>query len=292
MNMLSKLQYLFLPNERNNQKAKALHSSSLFILLFLIVGFQSILSFVIRAKPGVLGFASNVKIEDLLSFTNKQRQKNGLKPLKLNNSLIDAATQKAALMFNFNCWAHNCNGQTPWYFFKNAGYDYLFAGENLARDFGDSQSVVKAWMDSPTHRENILNQKYEEIGFAVVDGILDGEETTLVVQMFGAQAKQPAIASGKSETFSYNPQVKMAEKTAEILLSTSETESKPIISSFILTKSFSLFLVVILIIILSLDTALIYYRQTVRISSKSFIHMSFFIIIFISILLFYQGQIL
>ena len=278
--MLSKLQYLFLPNERNNQKAKALHSSSLLILLFLIVGFQSILSFVIRVKPGVLGFASNITIEDLLSFTNKQRQEHGLKPLKLNNLLTDAATQKASLMFNFDCWSHSCNGQTPWYFFKNAGYDYLFAGENLARDFGDSQSVVKAWMDSPTHRDNILNNKYEEIGFAVIDGILNGEETTLVVQMFGTQGKAPAIASGEKETVSYHPQIMMA------------TQSKPIISSFTLTKGFSLVLIAILAIILSLDAALVYRRQTVRVSGKSFIHLSFFIIILISILLFYQGQIL
>jgi len=280
MNILSRLQYLFLPQERNNQKAKTIHSTSLIILLFLIVGFQSILSFVIRVKPGVLGFASNITIEDLLSFTNKQRQEYGLKPLKLNNLLTDAAGQKAALMFNFNCWSHNCNGQTPWYFFKNVGYDYLFAGENLARDFGDSELAVKAWMDSPNHKDNILNSKYEEIGFAVVDGILDGEETTLVVQMFGAQAGQPAIASGEKETAIQRPQVMMA------------VESKPIVSTFTLTKGFSLVLIAILIIVFSLDVILIYRKQTVRVSSKSFIHLSFFIIIFISVLLFYQGRIL
>jgi len=281
--MIAKLQYLFLPQERNNQKAQTLHLSSLFVLLFLMVVFQSGLSLITRLKPGVLGFASNINIEKLLELTNQQREKQGLQTLKLNDSLNEAARQKASAMFTFGCWSHNCNGKTPWSFFKNVEYHYLYAGENLARDFSNSESVVNAWMESPTHRENILNGKYKDIGFAVVDGILNGEETTLVVQMFGTPEGKPQISSAREKIALPQPQVMMAGV---------RSGSKPIISSFMLTKGFSLLLVAFLVIIFTLDSILIYHKQIVRISGKSFIHLSFFIIILISILLSYQGQIL
>ena len=62
-----------------------------------------------------------------------------------------------------NYWAHNApDGASPWSFFKNVGYRYLYAGENLARDFGDSASVVNAWMNSPTHRDNLLSGRYRK----------------------------------------------------------------------------------------------------------------------------------
>ena len=44
---------------------------------------------------------------------------------------------------------------------------------------------MTAWMNSPTHRDNVLRKDFTEVGFAVVDGTLGGEQTTLVVQMFG-----------------------------------------------------------------------------------------------------------
>ncbi len=67
----------------------------------------------------------------------------------------------------------------------SSGYQYEFAGENLAKNFIFSQAVVDAWMASPSHRENILRNDYTEVGYAIVNGVLNGEETTLVVQMFG-----------------------------------------------------------------------------------------------------------
>jgi hypothetical protein len=283
--MLGKLQFLFLPYERNNQKAKVLHLPSLIVLLFLIVIFQSSLSLVSRLKPGVLGFASNISIERLLELTNEQRREHGLVSLELNPSLNEAARQKATAMFISDCWSHNCNGKTPWWFFKNVGYQYLYAGENLARDFGESDSVVEAWMESPTHKDNILGSHYREIGFAVVDGILNGEETTLVVQLFGSREGTPAIASGEQKTAA---QIMQVEGVAEEL----KLKTKPVLSSFALTKTFSLGLIAFLLIIFALDAVLIYQRRIVRISGKSFIHLSFFIIILVSILLSYQGQIL
>jgi hypothetical protein len=286
--MLKKLRHLFIPHQSNNQKAKVLHHSSLFIILFLVVGFQSGLTLVTRISPGVLGFASNIDIDNLLKDTNQQRLERGINPVKLDEKLSEAAQQKAATMFNFNCWAHNCNNKTPWWFFENVGYNYLYAGENLARDFNDSDAVVRAWMDSPTHRENILNSKYKEIGFAIVDGLMNGEETTLVVQMFGTEGGPAQIASGEKIA-----QVQAAEQINKSIPEIMITESvKPIISSFVLTKAFAISLVCLLIFVLLLDTYFIYRHNIVRISGKNFVHLSFFIIILISILLSYQGEIL
>jgi len=100
-------------------------------------------------------------------------------------------------MFAKDFWAHIApDGTTPWKFILDSGYKYLYAGENLAKDFQTSDDVVAAWMASKMgHRENILNTHYNEIGVAVVNGTLGGFQTTLVVQMFGSTA----VAAGGSE---------------------------------------------------------------------------------------------
>jgi hypothetical protein len=278
--------------------------------------------------PGVLGFAANISPDRLIQLTNERRAEQGLGTLNLNPALVEAARQKASEMFISGCWSHECNGKTPWYFFQNVGYDYVYAGENLAKDFGDSEGVVSAWMASPTHRDNILNGKYNEIGIAVVDGILNGEETTLVVQLFGTPARTPSIAYAESmgpskvlaleqtaaeaesevtQTNTSQPvaeetlaEKEMTEKESEIKLSYSvqmltqeRYEQKvPMISTFSLTKAFYVFILILLIVTLVLDTIIISKNKIARISGKSFVHASFFIIILISVLLSMNGQII
>ncbi len=149
-----------------------------------------LLVFVSKKTPffsQVLGVATDISIEKLLTITNEDRVKNNLAPLIINSQLTEAAQKKAAHMFQNNYWSHFApDGTSPWDFIKQSGYSYEFAGENLAKNFLFSQNVVDAWMDSPTHRANLLNKEYKEVGFAVVNGMLNGENTTLVVQMFGS----------------------------------------------------------------------------------------------------------
>jgi cytochrome c oxidase subunit IV len=84
-------------------------------------------------------------------------------------------------------FAHSSpTGITPWYWFKNVGYSYKAAGENLAVGFIDSKEVVDAWIDSPSHRANLFSSNFQEIGIAVLTGEFNGQETTLVVQSFGS----------------------------------------------------------------------------------------------------------
>jgi hypothetical protein len=91
-------------------------------------------------------------------------------------------------------------GRSPWYWFKQGGYVFNFAGENLAVDFSDSADVERAWMNSPTHRSNILNNKFTEIGVATAVGTLDGRQTTFVVQEFGTPAHKDELQNLETPT--------------------------------------------------------------------------------------------
>lgn len=158
-----------------------------------------IVKFVPLVVPGVLGYASNINVQALLDETNAVRQKNGLKPLTYNSELELAAQRKANDMFTEDYWAHvSPSGVKPWDFIIAAGYDYEYAGENLAKNFSNSDEVVTAWFNSSSHRDNLLNANYDEVGFAVVNGELEGYETTLVVQMFGKTRTPSYLASEDS----------------------------------------------------------------------------------------------
>jgi hypothetical protein len=91
---------------------------------------------------------------------------------------------------------------TPWYWITQTGYEYLYAGENLAKDFITAQSAVDAWMASSTHKSNIISPYYKDMGIAVVEGKLQGKPTVLVVQIFG-QAQPTKI--GQSEASIQKP---------------------------------------------------------------------------------------
>jgi hypothetical protein len=187
------LTHLFLPHHTNNHRAKVLHIDSLLLYALVFAVFNFSLRFVHNKLPDVLGYATDIHVEQLLSDTNAQRTALGLSPLTLNSQLSAAAAQKATDMFAKGYWAHNSpTGSTPWDFISGSGYHYVVAGENLAKNFTTSQAVVDAWMASPTHRDNMVKPSYRDIGFAVVNGKLNGEETTLVVQMFGSTVESLA----------------------------------------------------------------------------------------------------
>lgn len=194
-----RVHHYFVPREHNNFRAKALHLHMLATYLTFFVAlsfFASRVAFI----GDVLGYATDITKEKLYQLTNEQRAAQGLQPLEYNEKLAAAAQKKAEDMFARNYWAHyGPDGTTPWSFILESGYKYEYAGENLAKNFMFSDGVVDAWMKSQTHRENILRPEYREVGFAVVDGVLNGEETTLVVQMFGTplQGTTTAPAEGK-----------------------------------------------------------------------------------------------
>jgi hypothetical protein len=180
------LSHYFIPQEKNNYRADILKNGFLILLVGIYLLNQSFIKYLTISRPGILGYSSEITAQKVFDQTNNERIKAGLPPLKYNSVLSESAAKKAKDMFADNYWAHTApDGMTPWDFLKSVGYKYSVAGENLARDFYDTESLLKAWMNSPTHKANIIHPKYQEIGIGVVNGTLGGIKTTLVVQHFG-----------------------------------------------------------------------------------------------------------
>ena len=74
---------------------------------------------------------------------------------------------------------------------------------NLAKNFTTSNSAVSAWLSSPTHRANVLKQDYQDVGFAVLDGQLNGQPTTLIVALYAAP-ENPTVQGSMAHTASSN----------------------------------------------------------------------------------------
>lgn len=205
---------LFLPHSRNNHKAKIRSSKGIIWLAIIALLIPSFFRFSPSSEK-VLGYATAISDTEIVRLTNDYRLKNGLNPLKQDSQLNQAAFLKGQDMIKHQYWAHvSPTGVQPWSFITEAGYVYSYAGENLARDFGDSQSVVEAWMNSPSHKENILNPHYQDIGVSVVNGVLNGVETTLVIQEFGQKRNSVSNLSGASTTTS-NKKSPIKEPTPE-----------------------------------------------------------------------------
>ncbi len=203
MSLGHKLRHWFTPHVSNNFRARLLHNSGIFAILGLVLAGNLFLRLLDSTNLHILGFTSSITIDEVVRATNEQRVAAGLKPLSYNEKLADAARRKAANMFEENYWAHvSPSGKSPWVWFQAAGYSYTFAGENLAKDFGDTSRMMSAWMASPTHKDNIVNSKYTEIGLAVVPGSIQGQETMLVVQLFGAAGTGavPQVASAATRS--------------------------------------------------------------------------------------------
>lgn len=172
----------FIPNKNNSYKPYLLRKG--------LLVFYTVILVVVNIFGGAFGIsqisASNITSTNIISLTNQERSAAGLNTLNQNSKLAAAAQAKAENMFEEQYWDHfGPNGETPWQFITGAGYNYVYAGENLAKGFRTAEGVVEAWMASPTHRDNIMSGNYKDIGVAIMAGELLGKETILVVQMFG-----------------------------------------------------------------------------------------------------------
>ncbi len=174
------------------------------LLLFLLALFIEFLF--IANSVGKISFEdllATIVPEKLVELTNIRRGDEGVDMLLFNLVLREAAQMKANDMAEKGYFAHTSpEGLTPWYWLDKVGYDYLYAGENLAVNFKESHEVDEAWMRSPTHRDNIINERFEEIGIATAEGEYKGEEATFVVQIFGtkAEGEKEVVVEEKEET--------------------------------------------------------------------------------------------
>jgi hypothetical protein len=322
MSIIETFLHWFTPRHTNAHRAKILHQKSLLYIIALFLIAEGAIYTGTRIAPQILGYASNIPPEKIIELTNTERAKSGLAPLHLDNTLSQAALSKAGYMFANNYWAHVApDGTQPWTFITNAGYQYLHAGENLARDFTNPESVITAWMNSPSHRDNLLSSKYQDIGVAVVDGTLAGVDTTLVVQMFGTRigstpktseiaAKstqilvQPTtrplttIAPLSSPTLSNTPRPPVA-RTEQISASPSPkpvaqgvVAAKPLFNPYSLTRVFTSTIVSIIIIALALDIILVWRRRILRLSGRSWAHITFLAAMLVALIIIRGGNIL
>lgn len=321
--------HLFHPRRSNNHRPRILHPEALFILMItigvLFGGFKAF-NYFFAAHRGILGYASNISPNQVLAATNAERAKNGLSALVYNDKLSQAAVTKANYMFAKQFWAHTApDGTEPWFFIRQAGYSYKVAGENLARDFSDTDSMMAAWMASPTHRANIVNTRYNDIGIGVVDGTLEGYETTLVVQMFGSPndgtAKIPATAvktvesqppkpvatvvptpapvtatqpvpPAQSATKQATPPASpVGAVLASVLVPLGSIERPPLFTPLQLTKAFFLAVIVMIVSTLAYDGVVIGHRRTSRLVGKNLGHIALFLAV-AYLLIFFKGGII
>ena len=317
MDFFEKMVHLFVPRESNNHKAKILHSSSLIVIASLFVVFQGLINFLPNLKPSILGYAAQISPEEVVRLTNQKRTEAGLAPLTYNQTLAGAAYTKGRDMIDRDYWAHVApDGTQPWKFFSDFGYRYRYAGENLARDFSSASATVDAWMNSPTHRDNILNPKYKEIGIGVTEGDLAGVDTTIVVQFLGAtyvdQAPQKVAVAPKVETTSLPketvaPDVKQAVEPSitptvvplrtvlpevQAKITSPEPNQQVLISPFTTTRTVSLAVVGLLLVVFVIDAFFVEKRKISRIAGRTFAHVIFLIMILSIILILRAGKIM
>lgn len=179
----------------------------------------------------VLSYAGEMSRGALLSGTNTARSAHGLGGFALNSQLNNSAQAKAQHMANNNYWAHVApDGTQPWYFFNQAGYGYVRAGENLAYGFMTSQATIDGWMNSPTHRDNILGQ-YDDVGFGIVNtpDYQSGGEQTIVVAHYGSlpAAPPPAAPAAPAPPPTAPSQQTLPSSTAPATAQSTPTETAP-----------------------------------------------------------------
>ena len=175
-----------IPSEKNGYKAHFIKIPA----LILITIFLALFNLLAKSSISAQDYTNTINSENLLIEHNKLRESNNLPSLKLNAILINSALSKAQEMLETNCWSHFCPpGVDPWKYFDDAGYIYVYAGENLAEGFTSLDEVMNAWMNSKTHRENILKKEFQEVGFGIISGSYQNRANNLIiVAHFGTQA--------------------------------------------------------------------------------------------------------
>lgn len=185
----------FVPHKGNQHHPHILRTEAIIFLLAIMISAEGIfLASTLNIIPGASLFSA-VLPNVLVQSANASRQESGLPVLTANALLEKAAALKAQDMATKGYFAHTSpEGITPWYWVQKAGYEYTIAGENLAVNFIDSSDVHTAWMNSPSHRANIVNAGYTEIGIATAKGMYQGNEAIFVVQYFGKPKSTSRIA--------------------------------------------------------------------------------------------------
>lgn len=181
------LKKYFIPHEENDNKPHILRWGTIKLILLGILVLEVLFLFQIGVVTKRSYFFAEIVSSVLTTETNQNRTDRSLRPLTINPLLQEAAQMKADDMAAKGYFAHvSPDGTTPWDWMQKADYKYSYAGENLAVNFVDSSDVMNAWMESPSHRSNILDAHFTELGVGIAQGKYNGKDAIFVVQMFGA----------------------------------------------------------------------------------------------------------
>ncbi len=232
--MRNKIKRLFLPfksyiracNKRNKSCFLKIRSFLLVFLVVLFIEFLFLANF--TGRISFEDFFAAIVPEKLVELTNIRRDEARVNTLVVNSTLVKAAQMKADDMASKGYFAHTSpEGITPWHWFDEAGYIYRYAGENLAVNFTDTYRVDQAWMDSPTHKRNIINERFEEIGIATAEGEYKGNKATFVVQLFGSRiGTQPLASRVEEETLVVDVEVVTEEEIEEVVFEEEQQEEE------------------------------------------------------------------
>ncbi len=187
--MLKKIHHAFIPSQDNDHHPHLLRRNAVLVALAFVILFETSFVaqsfFVFRGKD----FLASVLPGAISILTNEARAEEHIGSLRQNPLLVFAAQKNAEDMAERGYFSHiSPDGKLPWRWLDQVGYNYQYAGQNLAVNFSDSSELVLAWLASPEHRENILKSQFTEIGIGMATGTYQGRETVFVVQFFASPA--------------------------------------------------------------------------------------------------------
>ena len=206
----------FIPHKGNGHKPKILRTRSLALIVIALVLLKiSIFAYVFFINSYKAEMSENISGQ-IVDLINRDRKAQNLDPLRVNTVLNFSAFSKAEDLIIKDYFAHySPDGKKPWDFIDRGQYEYIYVGENLAMNFTSAESAHQALMLSPTHKQNILSDKYSDIGIAVVNGELDGKKTNVLVQFFAIKKPAPikiALAEDKTAGTTETAIIKVEEK--------------------------------------------------------------------------------
>ena len=238
----------FIPHEENDHRPHILRPRTVVVVCVLAIAaeFLFLSGFSLPAfRSRLLG---DIVVSTLINGTNSARVTSDLPSLQVNPLLTQAAQEKVNDMVKNNYFAHTSPaGITPWYWFGNVGYDFTYAGENLAVDFSDSQDVTTAWLNSPEHRANIMSVNFTQFGIAIATGTYEGQPAVYVAEEFGTPSPLMATLSESAPsaspppvvTVSISPKTVTAPRPAPTVIASSKSLTSSSEQTFVAVKGTS-----------------------------------------------------
>ncbi|KAA0206358.1 CAP domain-containing protein [Candidatus Uhrbacteria bacterium] len=179
----------FVPHAGNDHHPRLLRHRGLVGVSVLLIAFKSasvLLPLAIAVSTRADDRVAPITPAAIIESGNRTRQDADLAPLMTDERLMRAAQAKAEDMATLGYFAHTSpDGTTALDRIRRSGYPARYAAENLAIHFTNIYEMQRGWLDSPSHRSILLDDRYEDTGTGVAIGRFEGRETTFVVQLFG-----------------------------------------------------------------------------------------------------------